>query len=51
MQLSKKPKSFCQFFIVYLESILSFEHLKKNEPHGLSIFEVIVSERRAYLNA
>ena len=54
MQLSEKPKIFCQFFIAFLESTLNFEHFetkKKNESHNSSISEVIDSERRAYLNA
>ena len=51
MQLSEKPKTFSQFFIALLESILNFEHFEKNERHSSSISEVIDSERRAYLNA
>ena len=57
MQLSKKPNTFCRFFIAFLESTLNFEHFvkkkkkKKNEPRSLSISEVIDSEKRAYLNA
>ena len=52
MQLPEKPKTFCQFFIAFLKCILNFENFeKKNEPHSLSISEVIDSERRAYLNA
>ena len=39
-------------FIAFLEFTLNFEHFeKKNEPHSLSLSEVIDSERRAYLNA
>ena len=56
MQLSKKPNTFCRFFIAFLESTLNFEHFekkkkKKNEPRSLSISEFIDSEKRAYLNA
>ena len=52
MQLSKKPETFSQFFIVFLQSTLNFEHFeKKNEPHSSSIFEVINSQRGVYLNA
>ena len=54
MQLSKKPNTFCRFFIAFLESTLNFEHFekkKKNKPRSLSISEVIDSEKRAYLNA
>ena len=54
MQLSEKTKTFFQFFIAFLESILNFKHFekkKKNEPHSSSISEVIDSQRRVYLNA
>ena len=47
MQLSQKPNTFCCFFIAFLESKLNFEHFEeKNEPHSLSISEIIDSERR-----
>ena len=29
MQLYEKRKTFCQFFIAYLESTLNFEHFEK----------------------
>ena len=29
MQLSRKSKTFCQFFIAFLESTLNFEHFEK----------------------
>ena len=52
MQLTKKSKKICQFFIVCLEFTLNFEHFEKiNEPRRISISEVIDFERRAYLNA
>ena len=51
MQLSEKPNHFCQFFIVFLESTLTFEHFEINEPHSSSISEFIDTQRRAYLNA
>ena len=39
-------------FIVFLESALNFEHFeKKTSLLALSIYEVIDSERHAYLNA
>lgn len=28
---------------------MNFEHFEKNEPHSLSIFQIIHSERRGYL--
>ena len=31
MQLSKKPKTICAFFIAYLESTLNFEHFGKKK--------------------
>ena len=39
MELSEKPKTFCRFYVAFLESTLNFEHfeLKKKEPHSLSI--------------
>ena len=43
MQLSKKPKTFWQFFIAFFESMLIFEQL---ESHSLSISEVTESKRR-----
>ena len=51
MQLSKKPNTFCCFFVAFLESTCNFEHFEKNEPHSLSISETINSERRGDLNA
>ena len=43
MQSSEKPKN---IFIAFLESTLNFEHFeKKNEPHSLSISEVIDSKK------
>ena len=40
MQLSKKPNTFCCFFIEFLESTCHFEHFSKNEPHSLSISDI-----------
>ena len=51
IQLFEKLKTFCQFFIAFLESTLNFERFETNEPHSSSISEVIDSERRSYLNA
>ena len=36
---------------MYIKFGTFWKKKKKNEPHGSSIFEVIDSERRAYLNA
>ena len=47
MYFSKNSKTFCLFFIAFLESKVNFKHLeKKNEPHSPGISEVIDSERR-----
>ena len=51
MQLSEKSKTLCRIFIAFLEFALNFKHFQKNEPHSLSISEVIDSEKRAYVNA
>ena len=40
MELYEKPKTFCRFYVAFLESTLNFEHFelkKKKEPHSLSI--------------
>ena len=51
MQLSDKLETFSGLFITFLESALNFEHFeKKNLPHSSSIFQVIDSQRRVYLN-
>ena len=35
MQLSPKKKTFSEFFLVFLKSILNFKHfLKKDDPHS-----------------
>ena len=52
MQLPTKQKTVCCNFTEFLESILNFEHFeKKNGSYSLTIFEMIDSERRGYLNA
>ena len=37
MQLSKKPKAFCNF-IAFLESTLNSEYFAKNSPGSLSVY-------------
>ena len=38
MQLSQKQKTFFQFFLAFLKSILNFKHLaKRDDPHSLCI--------------
>ena len=35
IQLSQKQKTFCQFFLAFLKSILNLKHLpKKDDPHS-----------------
>ena len=36
---------FCSLFIAFLDSILNLKHFPENEPHGLSIYEIIDPER------
>ena len=51
MQLSKKQKTFCQFFSAFLEFRLSFVGFeKKRSPHSLCISEIIDCERRGHAN-
>lgn len=48
MQLSKKSK---KHFAAFLFAIyIKYWAFSKNEPHSLSILEVIDSETRSYLN-
>ena len=50
--LSLKQKTFSGFFIVFLESTWNGEHFqKKGGSSGLSISEIIDSERGGYLSA
>ena len=53
MQLSKKTKNFLSCFYcifgIYIKLWTFWK--KKNEPHSLSISEIIDSEKRGYLNA
>ena len=44
IQLSKKQKSFCQFFAPFLKSSLNFKYFeKKDDPHRFCISEITVS--------
>ena len=43
MQLSKKPNTFCCFFIAFLECTCNFEHF---ELYSLNISEIIDSGKR-----
>ena len=45
IQLSKKQKSFCQFFAPFLKSSLNFKYFeKKDDPHRFCISEITNSE-------
>ena len=49
MQISPKPKTFSQFFIASMKSTLNSEYFeKKDEPHSLSITEIIYCETGSY---
>ena len=49
--LSKKQKTFSEFFIAFLQYALNLEHLeKKDEYPSLVISKVNDSERGGYLN-
>ena len=46
MQLSRKQKTFSDFFSAFLKSSLNFEHFqKKDDPHGWYISEITDSEK------
>ena len=51
MQLSEKTKPFVNFLLHFWNLHYILNILGKNEPHSLSISEVIESKRHAYLNA
>ena len=49
--LSQKQKTFCWFFIAFLKCAWNLEHFrKKDEYPSLIISEIIIAERRSYLN-
>ena len=49
--LSKKQKTFSQFFIPFLKCALNLEHFEKKDKYSsLVISKVIDSERGSYLN-
>ena len=46
MQLSRKQKTFSEFFSAFLKSSLNFEHFQqKEDPHGWCICETTDSEK------
>ena len=47
MQLSRKQKTFSEFFSAFLESILNFEHFqKRDDSHSWGISKITESEKR-----
>ena len=51
IEISQKRKAFGGILFVFLKFKLNLKHFeKKPERHTLSIFEIIASERRDYLN-
>ena len=46
MQLSRKQKTFSEFFCAFLKSSLNFEHFqKKDDSHSSDISEITDSEK------
>ena len=51
MQLSRKQKTFSEFFCAFLKSSLNFEHFqKKDDSHRWGISEITESEKHGYIN-
>ena len=51
MQLSRKQKTFCEFFSAFLKSSLNFVLLQeKDDPHGRCISKITDSEKCGYIN-
>ena len=51
MQLSRKQKTFSEFFSAFLKSSLSFVLFqKKDDPHGRCISKITDSEKCGYIN-
>ena len=52
MQLSRKQKTFSEFFCSFLKSSLNFEHFqRKDDSHSWGISEITDSEKHGYINA
>ena len=52
MEVSRKQKTFSEFFSAFLKSSLNFEHfLKKDDPHCWCISEITVPEKPCQINA
>ena len=51
MQLSRKQKTFSEFFSAFLKSSLNFEHFQeKDDSHSQGISEIRDSEKHGYIN-
>ena len=49
--LSRKQKTFSGFFIAFLKCAWNLEHFRKKDEYiSVIISDIIVAERRAYLN-
>ena len=45
VQLSQKQKTFSQFYVAFLQSILNFKHFeKKDDPHTFCFLEITHSQ-------
>ena len=51
MQVSRKQKTFCQFFCAFLKSSLNFEYFQtKHDSHSSGISKIAQSEKQVYIN-
>ena len=51
MQVSRKQKTFSEFFSAFLKSSLNFEHFqKKDDSHSWGISEMRECEKQGYIN-
>ena len=51
MQLSRKQKTFCEFFSSFFKSSLKFEHVKKkHDSRSRGISEIAESEKQGWIN-
>ena len=51
MQVSRKQKTFSEFFSAFLKSSLNFEHFqKKDDSHSWGISKITDSEKHGYIN-
>ena len=36
IRLSQKQKTFAEYFLAFLKSLLNFKYLEKNDPHSIA---------------